>query len=149
MCRVSQRRAIAHLPASPAPSLPTSPPLAHRQRLTLTPDFSDNPITGRAHLLDIPRYLASEGKPPLQPFSRETPVTLEMLQGCAKAQGTEFAIGDILVVRTGLTEELKKLSQEEHDAMIKAAKGWVGVNQGEDILRWHWENGFAAVATDT
>lgn len=117
--------------------------------LLTRPDFSDNPITGRAHLLDIPRWLESTGQPPLKPFGRETPITLEMLQGCAKAQGNKFAIGDILIVRTGLTEELKKLSEEEHNAMIKAAKGWVGVNQGEDVLRWHWENGFAAVATDT
>lgn len=112
-------------------------------------DLSDNPITGRAHLLDIPRWLEKNGRPKLKPFSRDTPITLEMLQGCAADQGNKFEVGDILIVRSGLTEELMALTEEEHNAMLKAAKGWVGVDQGEDVLRWHWENGFAAVAGDT
>ena len=57
--------------------------------------------------------------------------------------------GDILVVRTGFTEALESLGAEERKTMgDDASQGWVGVDQSEEMLRWHWENGIAAVATD-
>lgn len=114
----------------------------------LTPDYAEHPITGRAHLLDIPRHLESTGQPPLTPLQR-CPIPAKTLKECADAQGLQFAPGDILIVRTGLTEAMLSLSKDEYDAVIAAAKGYVGVEASEETWRWHWESGFSAVATDT
>lgn len=115
---------------------------------SLTPDYAEHPITGRAHLLDVASHLKKTGQPPLTPLQR-CPITAKLLKEVAAAQGNEFAEGDILIVRTGLVEAVLELSAEEHEAMLKAAKGYVGVEASEELWRWHWESGFSAVACDT
>ena len=114
-----------------------------------TADFVKRPITSRAHLLDIPRYLTKHSLPPLSYFSAETPISVEILDACAKDQGLSFAPGDILVLRTGFTEAEAALTHEEKVELAgRARRETCGVDQGEDTLKWHWENGFAAVACD-
>ena len=57
--------------------------------------------------------------------------------------------GDILLVRTGWTEAFEALSDEERAALPKReSRGSSGVDDGEDSMRWHWEKGIAAVASD-
>ncbi|BEJ13946.1 hypothetical protein CspHIS471_0311200 [Cutaneotrichosporon sp. HIS471] len=111
-------------------------------------NYAEHPITGRAHLLDVPRHLAATSQPALTPLQR-CGITLDMLKDTAKAQGCTFAQGDILIVRTGLTEAMLSLGEQEYKDMLAAQKGWVGVEANEDVWRWHWESGFSAVATDT
>lgn len=82
-------------------------------------------------------------------FERTTPISLSTLKACAEDEGVTLAPGDILIVRTGFTEALYDLNEEGLAAMLAAAKGWVGVEQTEEVMRWHWDNGIAAVATDT
>lgn len=133
------RRAQSVLPA---------PPIAH---LTRT-DYAYHPISSRAHLLDIPRYLAKHDLPPLKPLSRETPVKLEWLEACAEESGVVFRPGDILLVRIGWTEAYLALSEDERRAVKDRqgpGVGQGGVQQGEAMLRWHWDNGIAAVVGDT
>ncbi|WVQ82258.1 hypothetical protein IAT38_004386 [Cryptococcus sp. DSM 104549] len=115
-------------------------------------NFANHPITSRAHLLDIPRYLAAHSLPPLSPFSNTSTGTISAstLQACADFQGLSFLPGDILVVRTGYTEAVIDMPDEERDELRRReVNGSCGVAQGEEVLRWHWENGFAAVASDT
>ncbi|RSH89120.1 hypothetical protein EHS25_002786 [Saitozyma podzolica] len=110
-------------------------------------NFADKPITSRAHLLDIPRYLARHGLPPLAPRTKSTPITLDMLQKCASEAGIQFASGDILVLRTGWTEATIDLDDAAVQEQRKSRES-CGVIQGEDVLKWHWENGIAAVVSD-
>ncbi|WVQ82261.1 hypothetical protein IAT38_004389 [Cryptococcus sp. DSM 104549] len=113
-------------------------------------NFASHPITSRAHLLDIPRYLAANSLPPLSPFSNTSKISVSTLQACADAQGVSFLPGDILVVRTGYTEAVIDMPDEERDALRKReVNGSCGVEQSEKSFRWHWENGFAAVASDS
>ncbi|KAL1410491.1 hypothetical protein Q8F55_004504 [Vanrija albida] len=105
------------------------------------------PVTTRAVLLDIPRYIAKHNLAPLDPLTSNTPVTLALLEGAANDQGVEFAEGDVLLVRTGFTEALKALTPEQHKE-LNLMNGVIGVESKEEVARWHWENGFAAVATD-
>ncbi|WOO79099.1 uncharacterized protein LOC62_02G002635 [Vanrija pseudolonga] len=109
--------------------------------------FAKKPITTRAHLLDIPRYLKKNNLPPLDHLTPNTPITLAQLQGAAKDQGLEFAEGDLLIVRTGFTEALKALTPEQQKE-LNLMGGIIGIESKEEVARWHWENGFAAVATD-
>lgn len=155
VCRVSVSTSSLSPPLLPRPSPLVCCPLVHCSLIasllgltSLTPDYADHPITGRAHLLDIPRHLAQTGAPALTPLQR-CAIPASTLKACAEAEGLEFAPGDILIVRTGLTEAMAALSKDEYEAVIAAAKGYVGVEASEETWRWHWESGFAAVATDT
>jgi hypothetical protein len=85
-------------------------------------------------------------------MSRDQPVTLAQLKGAAADAKVEFAPGDVLIVRTGWTEGWLKLSPEEQKAeseALHAGTGSIcGVESSEEVMRWHWENGIAAVAGD-
>ena len=83
--------------------------------------------------------------PPLQKLK----IPLSSLIGCAADHGIEFVPGDILLVRTGFTEAFDALSPEEKESWSTVPEqGWIGVETTVDSIRWHWENGFAAVAAD-
>jgi hypothetical protein len=113
------------------------------------PDFANHPITSRAHLLDIPAYLAKHDLSPLDPFSTSK-IPLAVLDGCSKDAGIQFQRGDILIVHTGFVEAYLQKTREEQEALVaREVRGWCGVEASEEVMRWHWENGFAAVATDT
>jgi len=111
-----------------------------------TQNYVRRPITSRAHLLDIPLYLSRSSLPPLSYTENPTPVTVSMLKGCVDLQGNKIEPGDVLMIRTGWTEVFEALSTEEK-AKWKPEPD-VGVERGEEMLRWHWELGVAAVAGD-
>jgi hypothetical protein len=79
-------------------------------------------------------------------------IPLSVLQGCTEDAGIEYRKGDILIVHTGFTDAYSSKSLQEQQALVARegdARGWCGVEASDEVLRWHWENGFAAVATDT
>lgn len=54
------------------------------------------------------------------------------------------------MVHTGFIEAYLNKTKEEQEALVaRDVRGWCGVEASEEVLRWHWDNGFAAVATDT
>jgi hypothetical protein len=113
------------------------------------PDLAKNPITSRAHLLDVPAYLAKHNLPLLNPFDTSK-IPLSALKGCSHDAGIKFQKGDILIVHTGRVEAYLEKTREEQEALVaREVKGWCGVEASEEVMRWHWDNGFAAVATDT
>jgi kynurenine formamidase len=113
-------------------------------------DFAKHPITSRAHLLDIPLYLSSKSLPPISELSTSTPISLSTLKGCAEFHGISLLPGDILLVRTGFTEAFEAMSDKDREEYKdKDDRASCGVSPDEDVLRWHWENGIAAVGTDT
>jgi hypothetical protein len=114
-----------------------------------TQDYAKHPITSRGILLDVAGYLARHELPSLSHFDLSTPITLDLLKATAKDEGVAFQPGDICVVRTGWTEAFLSLSDEQREAKRRSWKGTVGVDQGEEVLRWHWESGIAAVVSDT
>ncbi|EIW72047.1 hypothetical protein M231_07642 [Tremella mesenterica] len=121
-------------------------PNVHRNGIQ---NFVKHPITSRAHLLDIARYLKLHNRPPLESFASTTPIPVSDLDACAKEEGVEFLPGDILVLRTGHTENAEKLTAEDREELAKRSlRETCGLDQGEDVLRWHWENGIAAVVSD-
>lgn len=93
-------------------------------------------------------WLKKKGLPPLKPLSSETPIKLEWLKECAADYGIKFAPGDVLIVRSGFTEAFLNLSKEEL-ANFNSLDGAAGVEATEDLMRWVWDQGFAAVAGDT
>ncbi|CAK7200705.1 hypothetical protein SEUCBS139899_003403 [Sporothrix eucalyptigena] len=107
-------------------------------------------IVGRGVLLDYVEY-ARKYLPNLSYKAlSDHAIPLSVLQDIAKVQGVEFQRGDILFVRIGLTREW----DEEMSAADKLAYAQsknpqhAGVEGTEEMLRWIWDTGFAAVAGD-
>jgi hypothetical protein len=112
------------------------------------PDYAQKPISSRAHLLDVAAYLERHDLPTLSFFDNTTAIPLKVLQSCAKESNVHLQPGDILVVRTGWTEAYFGLSAEELEVRRRSMTGVCGVDQTEEVMRWHWENGIAAVVSD-
>ncbi|KAI9638641.1 putative cyclase-domain-containing protein [Dioszegia hungarica] len=112
-------------------------------------NYAKKPISGRAHLLDIASFLERHQRSPLSYFDASTPIDLETLESCAAESRVVFKPGDILIVRTGWTEAFFGISEEERQSLPHRQKrGSCGVSSDPEVLRWHWENGIAAVASD-
>lgn len=106
-------------------------------------------IAGRVVLLDIPRWKAAKGAPYVP--NTATYIEAEELEECAKAQGVQFQVGDILLVRTGWLEWYKNASMEQRTRLAeggRAGYAWAGVGQGEAMKQFLWNNHFAAVCSD-
>jgi len=113
-------------------------------------------IAGRLVLIDYGRYRTNldikENVPESKRYAANHPIriTAKDIEACAKAQGTTFQVGDILLVRTGWIEWYLKASLEEKKAIAPAWKVVeAGLDNSEDTLRFLWNNHFAAVAADT
>lgn len=66
-------------------------------------------------LLDIVKYYEQIGHV-IDPWAT-TPISVEDLEGCAKAQGISFRQGDILLLRVGFIKKYNASTQEDKDAV--------------------------------
>ncbi|KAJ5820370.1 hypothetical protein N7474_005961 [Penicillium riverlandense] len=106
------------------------------------------PIVTRGVLIDWYSYAQRE-KLPHKPFTNQT-IPLPQLLKVAREQGVTFRQGDILLIRTGWTAAYYRLSEEEKECLGgRDDRASIGLESTEDSIRWHWDNGFAAVASDT
>jgi hypothetical protein len=104
-------------------------------------------IAGRGVLIDYARYAAAHdiAFAPNEPYK----FTAEQLQAAADWQGVRFAIGDILIVRTGWVGWYERLNEEQRVALSQPGALIVaGMEQSEASLRFLWDNHFAAIACD-
>jgi hypothetical protein len=102
-------------------------------------------LVGRGVLLDYRAYAEAKGIPfsPFQPMA----IRVADLEAVAAFQGTELKVGDILLVRTGFTEDLEgKNAAEQVQTFGQGAMA--GVHGHVDTARWMWNHHFAAVASD-
>jgi kynurenine formamidase len=111
-------------------------------------DIAQRGIAGRGILLDYRDYALRKGIQ-YSPFETYA-ITLEDLKVIAKEEKVTFKTGDILLIRTGWTEEYNKLREGEKYALSqRAIRASCGVDASEAMLKWHWENQFSAIASDT
>ena len=104
-------------------------------------------IVGRGVLLDYISWAESQGRKPLTLQLTEIP--LSDLKRVAAAQNLLFRPGDILFIRSGYLKSLQALSPDQAGAYAsQPVHPAIGVQAGEEMLRWIWENGFSAVAGD-
>lgn len=104
-------------------------------------------IVGRGVVLDVERYLASEGSPPQH---LEGPaLSVDLLERVAASQGTIFETGDVLLMHTGWCRcYLEDLDDEQRSGLVEA-RVFTGLGQSTRTLEWLWDHQFAMVATDT
>ena len=104
-------------------------------------------IAGRGVLIDYPKFAAAHGIQ-FAPNKRSE-ISAEQLSAAAKWQKLEFQTGDILILRTGWIEWYLTLNFEERTQLAQVGALEIGgLRQGEDSLRFLWDNHFAAIATD-
>ncbi|KAH7020264.1 hypothetical protein EDB80DRAFT_702715 [Ilyonectria destructans] len=105
-------------------------------------------IVGRGVLLDWRAYALRKGiqYSPFEPHA----IPLSQLLEVAAEQHVTFHKGDILIIRSGWTEEYMLLTtQQKIDLAKRKVRAFVGVQGNKEMIKWHWDNGFAAVAGDT
>jgi kynurenine formamidase len=100
-------------------------------------------ILGRGVLLDIAAQFGPEGYTALDPI----PITVEMLQRTAAAQGVVLRQGDILLVRTGYVEAFRSASASGR-AALRDRHCNAGLSAEEDTAQFLWDHQIAAVAAD-
>ena len=117
-------------------------------------------IAGRGVLLDYYAYVLRH-KIEFDPLDTHA-ISVENLEACRREQGTEFKPGDILLIRVGefepcnladnqgYTDALGKASQDaQREIAIRQPVRFAGVECNMDVIRWIWDNQFAAVAGDS
>jgi hypothetical protein len=113
---------------------------------TLNHWHSRGGLVGRGVLVDYKAYAKANGIQ-YSCFEAHT-ITVKDLEAVAKFQNTELKFGDVLIVRTGYTDEMGSMSAEEQEKAQSSHKT-VGVAGNTETARWIWNHHFAAVACDT
>lgn len=108
-------------------------------------NLSQRGIATRGVLLDVGRYLESQGAP-IEQHSSQT-IDVATLEACRKAQGTEIRTGDVLVIRTGWLGWLRNQPLPVHEGLAEHLVV-PGVLAGEEMARHIWNAHVAAVAGD-
>ncbi|SPO06309.1 uncharacterized protein DNG_08998 [Cephalotrichum gorgonifer] len=104
-------------------------------------------IVGRGVLLDYAAWADKKGIE-ITPFESQS-ITASTLEEIAASQGTTFKEGDILFIRTGWIRAYLKFTDEECAALAaKTSPPAIGLESSEEMLRFLWDQSFAAVAGD-
>lgn len=105
-------------------------------------------ICGRGVLLDYVAYAEKRGIE-YSTFSDHS-IPLSTLLEIAQEENLTFRRGDILFVRVGVTKEwdTKMTAEDKNDYAVTKTPQHAGVEGTEEMLRWLWDTGFAAVAGD-
>lgn len=104
-------------------------------------------IVARCVLADVGRWRESIGRP--LRFDVPDEISLADLVATLDAQGSSIRHGDILLVRTGWIADYLTESEEtrkrwaDRDLLVAP-----GLSANEDVVRWLWDKGVAAVASD-
>ena len=74
---------------------------------------------------------------------------MEQLQQIVAEDNLSIRPGDILFIRVGFTAAYEALDLAEQKAIAcRPSPDFLGVESSCSMLRWIWESGFAAVASD-
>lgn len=104
--------------------------------------------TGRGVLIDYASWAERKGLK-YSTFSTHQVRLSEMLE-IAKECNVTFRKGDILFVRIGVIKEWDSIMTTEQKQQYADTKNpeHAGVEATTDVLRWLWNSGFAAIASD-
>lgn len=73
-------------------------------------------------------------------------ITVDDIETIAKKQNVEFRHGDVLIVRTGMTEALEAPTPNDFAKMMRFQMA--GVDGTKETAKWIWNKHFSAVAGD-
>lgn len=102
-------------------------------------------LVGRGVLLDYRAYAEAKGIE-YDCFDAHA-IPARILEDIANFQSTALKQGDILIVRTGYTEDLSAATGAQQDIMLNTGKA-IGVEGSINTAKWFWDHHFSAVAGD-
>jgi kynurenine formamidase len=104
-------------------------------------------VVGRAVLVDVARWYASEGRP--LALDETVEISPADLDACLGAQAAAVEPGDILLLHTGWMAHVLSLPLEERASRLDPRQQQVpGLQVSERTLEWLWDAQVAAVAAD-
>jgi kynurenine formamidase len=109
-------------------------------------NFAHHGIVGRGVLLDVARYLSTNGET-LAP-DQLRPIPAALLDEVAAAQKVELRPGDIVMFRTGVAGWLKREAQRGLEDELRQGYSGPGLDQGDASLAWIWDHQLAALVSD-
>lgn len=104
-------------------------------------------ITARAIILDYPRWLEKQDKPPVNALEAHS-ISAEALAAMLHETGITPRSGDMLLLRTGFTRDYAKLSSSARAAVATKPPNFLGVASTPAVCKFIWDHGFVAVASD-
>ncbi|KAF9481289.1 hypothetical protein BDN70DRAFT_547674 [Pholiota conissans] len=111
-------------------------------------NWATHGICGRGVLLDLVGYHTRNGGAlPYDPWTTHA-ISVENLLEVAEHQKVRFRQGDILLLRVGFIQKYYSVTTSERDALRARPETFAGIEQGEDMKRFLWNNHFAAIASD-
>ncbi|PNP76573.1 hypothetical protein FNYG_09992 [Fusarium nygamai] len=104
-------------------------------------------IIGRGVLIDWYSW-SQRNDISLSPFQTNA-VEMSHIHAIIAEENIEFHQGDILFIRVGFTAHYNALSpQEQEDFPNRQPGGLLGLEATEESLKWLWDSGFSAIASD-
>ncbi|CAL5871144.1 uncharacterized protein PFLUO_LOCUS5390 [Penicillium psychrofluorescens] len=104
-------------------------------------------IAGRGVLIDYLSYAQKKGIS-VNALSRQM-ISLDEVLEIARESNIEFQRGDVFFLRVGLPDTWAAMSADARKAYSEQAMPQhAGIEQSERVLRFMWDNHFAAVASD-
>jgi len=112
--------------------------------------FANKGIVGRGVLLDVGRYLESQGSP--LDYTSATIITTDVLKASARAQGVTVQTGDVLLIRTGwlrwYLEDATPAQRRKLAADDFTELSFPGIGPADAMAQYLWDLHIAAVAAD-
>ncbi|KAL2841561.1 hypothetical protein BJY01DRAFT_236326 [Aspergillus pseudoustus] len=104
-------------------------------------------IAGRGVLIDYVSWAEKRGLP-INALTQDQ-ISLDIVLEIAKEAQIEFQRGDIFFLRVGLPQTWAALSEaQKQEYSAQATPKHAGIEQSERVLRFFWDQHFAAVASD-
>ncbi len=108
-------------------------------------EWADNPIAGRALLVDLNGYRTGQGIP--IDHAGGEPLSFDLIQSAIRAQSLTIRPGDILMLHTGWCEWFLALTSEDKQRTRDNRRA-AGVAQSEEFVAWAWDHRLALLAAD-
>ncbi|KAF5542027.1 cyclase [Fusarium phyllophilum] len=110
--------------------------------------YADNGgIVGRGVLIDWYSW-SQRNNISLSPFQTNA-IKMSHIHAIIAEENIEFHQGDILFIRVGFTAHYNALSPQEQENFPNCQPGGLlGLEATKESLRWLWDSGFAAIASD-
>jgi hypothetical protein len=110
--------------------------------------WADKAIAGRGILVDYASWAATQTQRNSYDAMATHAISVDDIKTILAASDTQPRAGDILFVRTGYVGAYLGLDDAGKQALQTAKHSWAGIEQGEDMARWLWEQQFAAIVAD-
>ena len=112
---------------------------------TLNHWHSRGGLVARGVFIDFRRW-ADENGIRFNPYTDDK-ITIENIETIARHQGVKFRPGDVIIIRSGFTEGLTGISDNDQVELMGSHRV-CGVTGTVDAAKWLWNKRFAAVAGD-